>query len=207
VVTRNKYKKFTLGLAVLVFVCGTGATLALLILTKGPNSQGSADKSPLLKSTAPTSEVPASSRNYGLPVRLTIPKINVDAAVAYMGLTSSGHMEAPKTNEDTGWYKYGPHPGNAGSAVIAGHLGVGSSAVFTQLGLLVKGDTMSVTDDRGQVVSFVVTGTHAYDNDSEPTEVFSSSTGAHLNLITCNGVWEPGDKTYTKRLVVFADRA
>ena len=203
---RNKHKKLALGIAVFILVFSTGITLTLLVLSRGSSSHGVSDKSLLPKSKAAPSAATTSSHNYGLPVRLTIPKINVGATITYMGLTSSGHMEAPKTNQDAGWYKYGPHPGNRGSAVIAGHLGVGSAAVFTQLGLLVKGDTMFVTDDRGRVVSFVVTGTRAYDNDTDPSEVFSSNTGIHLNLITCNGVWEPGEKTYSKRLVVFTDK-
>lgn len=146
------------------------------------------------------------SHVYGLPMRLTIPKIDVNAAISYMGLTTSGNMEAPKTNEDSGWYKYGPHPGNTGSAVIAGHLGVGSRAVFSELGLLTKGDTISVTDDRGQIVSFVVTHTQTYAYDTEPSEVFTSATGTHLNLITCNGDWDPTERTYSERLVVFTDK-
>ncbi len=143
---------------------------------------------------------------YGLPVRLIIPKISVDARVSLMGLTSSGNMEAPSTNQDAGWYKYGPHPGNTGSAVIAGHLGVGSKAVFTDLSLLEKGDTVSIKDDRGRTTSFVVRETRTYAYDTEPSEVFRSTTGVHLNLITCNGDYNIGQQTYSERLVVFTDR-
>ncbi|MEO5949491.1 MAG: class F sortase [Candidatus Saccharimonas sp.] len=139
-------------------------------------------------------------------MKLAIPKIDVTADVAYMGLTTSGDMEAPKTNEDAGWYKYGPHPGNPGSAVIAGHLGVGSNAIFAQLNLLAKGDIVSVSDDRGQTVSFRVTHVRTYAYDTEPSEVFKSASGAHLNLITCNGDWDVAKRTYSERLVVFTDK-
>lgn len=163
-----------------------------------------------LQNTAPkaaeVSTAAAENRTYGLPVRLLIPKIDVDARVTYMGLTASGDMEAPKTNEDAGWYKYGARPGNIGSAVIAGHLGVGNPAVFADLGLLVKGDTLSVIDDDGQSVSFIVTDTRTYEYDTEPSEVFSSEVGAHLNLITCNGNWNSTVKTYSQRLVIFTDK-
>lgn len=87
----------------------------------------------------------------------------------------------------SGWYKYGPPPGNVGSAVIAGHLGVKSPGACSKLGLLVKGDTFSVTDDRKQTATFVVTETRRYDNEAAPSEVFTSTSGAHLNLITCDG--------------------
>ncbi|MGB4957262.1 MAG: class F sortase [Candidatus Saccharimonas sp.] len=203
--TTDKSKNLTVRLAASVLVMCTGAISSFLVLgmmfpahpvsKQGVNIQ---DSRVAVKA--------ATSRTYGLPVRLTIPKIDVNADISYMGLTASGDMEAPKTNEDSGWYKYGPHPGNTGSAVIAGHLGVGSSAVFSELGSLAKGDTISVTDDHGQIVSFVVTHTRTYAYDMEPSEVFTSATGTHLNLITCNGDWDSTKRTYSERLVVFTDR-
>src|SRR5688500_7982550 len=54
---------------------------------------------------------------YGLPVRLMIPKLDVDAAIKYMGVTKTGDMAVPDNIADVGWYKHGPHPGNKGSAV------------------------------------------------------------------------------------------
>jgi hypothetical protein len=37
--------------------------------------------------------------------------------------------------------------------------------------------------------------------------VFASNDGgAHLNLITCAGEWNKGKKSYSERLVVFADK-
>lgn len=149
---------------------------------------------------------PAKTPIYSTPVRLIIPKINVDAKIDKMGLTASGNMEAPNTNDATGWYQSGPKPGNDGSAVIDGHFGVGGRAVFTDLNKLQKGDTLSVVDDNGQMASFVVRDTQAYDQDSQPNEVFNSLMGAHLNLITCDGAWQATQRTYSQRLVVFTDR-
>ncbi|PIZ82226.1 MAG: class F sortase, partial [Parcubacteria group bacterium CG_4_10_14_0_2_um_filter_41_6] len=38
-------------------------------------------------------------------------------------------------------------------------------------------------------------------------EVFNSSDGkAHLNLITCTGVWNKEDNAFSERLVVFTDK-
>ena len=145
-------------------------------------------------------------RVYSLPVRLTIPKIEVDAAVLPMGLTSTGNMQAPLTNSDTGWYKYGTRPGNEGSAVIDGHLGLSSEAVFGKLSQLVVGDIISTVDDQGSVVSFQVRKIETYDRSSDATDIFNSKSGSHLNLITCNGDWEAKQATYSKRLVIFSDR-
>lgn len=47
-----------------------------------------------------------------------------------MGLTDDNDIEAPPTNDDAGWYRYGTRPGNEGSAVIAGHFGLRGDAVL-----------------------------------------------------------------------------
>lgn len=143
---------------------------------------------------------------YGIPVRLTISNIDVDAGVQSVGLTSIGDMQDPKSNEAVGWYKYGTRPGNEGSAVIAGHFGLKGDAVFGQLKSLEKGAVISVLDDRDQKISFVVTNTRVYNYDEAPKEVFQSSSGAHLNLISCHGEWNAKLHTYTKRLVVFTEK-
>jgi sortase A len=144
---------------------------------------------------------------YGLPIKLEIPKIKLSTDILQMGLTASGNMDAPAKVTDVGWYKNGPHPGNAGSAVIAGHFGVGGPGVFVDLVKLQKGDNLLVTDEKGQTSSFVVRETRTYAYTEHPSEVFNASGGAHLNLITCAGDWNAAARTYTNRLVIFADKS
>ena len=178
-------------------------TLLIILFVKEDDSQ-------LVKKAESTNAVSnvkdRESATYGLPVRLKIPKIGVDAPVEQMGLTQDGDMEAPKTNEAVGWYKHGAQPGNIGSAVVAGHLGIDGKAVFGQLSSLEKSDVITIIDEHEQPVSFEVTETRRYSNDAAPTEVFSSISGAHLNLITCDGAWQAGQNTFADRLVVFASR-
>lgn len=145
----------------------------------------------------------------GLPIRLKIPKIKVDAAIEYVGLNSKGEMGIPKTPRNTAWYNLGPRPGEIGSAAIAGHVNwyTGAKAVFANLNKLKPGDKITVQDDKGATISFVVRKVRTYDLKESASEVFVSSDGkAHLNLITCVGVWNKRTKQYSKRLVVFADK-
>lgn len=145
----------------------------------------------------------------GLPSRLTIPKINVDAAVEYVGVTAEGIMDIPKAPDDVGWFKFGPRPGEEGSAVIAGHFGWkdGIPAVFDNLHTLRKGDRLYVEDEKGTKTAFVVREIRAYDAKADASEVFGSSDGKiHLNLITCQGVWNKTKQSYSTRLVVFTDK-
>ncbi len=142
------------------------------------------------------------------PVKLIIPTISVDAEIQRVGKTSAGKMAVPTNFVDVGWYKYGHFPGTVGNAVIAGHLdnGKGNPAVMNDLSELRIGDKVYVTNKEGQTLQFVVTGMSLYDYNDAPLDmIFGSSTKAHLNLITCDGVWDQSKKNYDKRLVVFTD--
>lgn len=144
----------------------------------------------------------------GLPVHLKIPKINVDADIEYVGLTSKGAVDVPKTVTKAGWFNQGPRPGEKGSAVIVGHFGLKNfvTAVFSYLYKLKKGDKIYVKDDKGATAVFTVRESRNYDPKADATYVFSTNDGkSHLNLITCEGAWNNITKTYSQRLVVFAD--
>ena len=59
----------------------------------------------------------------GLPLRLKIPKIDVDSIIEYVGLNPEGAMDVPKSQDNVAWFELGQRPGASGSAVIAGHYG------------------------------------------------------------------------------------
>jgi len=146
----------------------------------------------------------------GPPVRLKIPKINVDAALEHVGLTREGEVGVPRVPTNAAWFDLSPRPGDHGSAVITGHYGRwenGQGSVFDDLDKLSKGDTLSVEDEKGAIATFVVREFRTYGPSESAPDVFASSDGkAHLNLITCAGDWIKTQKTYSKRLVVFADK-
>lgn len=145
----------------------------------------------------------------GLPVRLKIPNLNVDAPFEYVGLTPDGAMDVPKERANVAWFNLGQRPGENGSAVIAGHYGWknGKASVFDNLYKLHKGDKLYIEDENGATLTFVVRESRRYDPEADASDVFGSSDGKpHLNLITCEGVWDEASKTYSKRLVVFTDK-
>ena len=144
----------------------------------------------------------------GLPVRLSIPNINVDAEVIYVGLAKDGSVDVPKGPSQVAWFKLGPRPGDKGSAVITGHFGpwqTGASSVFDNLYKLKKGDKIYIKDDKGVSIAFTVRESREYGPGESLPEVFNKNDGIYLNLITCHGDWLANQKTYTQRLVVFAD--
>lgn len=154
-------------------------------------------------------ETAVSIESVGIPVRLQIPKLGIDVALGSVGLTAEGALDAPKGPAEAAWYHHGPRPGEKGSAVIDGHSGWkdGIHAIFDELDTLEKGDQLYVTDDLGTILTFEVRETRMYDRNDPTTEVFDSNDGlAHLNLITCEGIWNKMTKSYSQRLVVLTDR-
>jgi LPXTG-site transpeptidase (sortase) family protein len=185
----------------IVFICAVLVYFAYsLYLVKAKNK--------ILGATQylPVTELEPVHLKQGFPVRLKIPKINVDAAIEYVGVTDEGVMAVPSSTTNTGWFDLGPIPGEKGSAVIAGHLNSeeGEAAVFTNLYLLHKGEMIYVEDNQGTSIAFVIREIREYD-PGYAEDVFSRNDGVYLNLITCGGVWNDIKKTYSKRLVVFAE--
>ncbi len=145
----------------------------------------------------------------GKPIRLRIPIIGVDAAIDYVGLAVDGAMAVPENQGEVAWFELGPRPGENGSAVMAGHYGLkgGQASVFDDLYKLRQGDRLYVENEEGVIISFIVRESRRYDPKADASEVFVSDDGqAHLNLITCEGIWNKDLKTYSERLVVFTDK-
>lgn len=178
------------------------------------NSNGQAQKNsvPLILSATALSRqeqasLPDDKADFGLPMRLKISGINVDAAVESVGLTSEGLMDVPRNSANVAWYNLGQRPGESGNAVFAGHYGWENGSVFDNLHKLLPGDKLYVEDDKGEIASFVVRESRSYDPNADASAVFNSNDGkSHLNLITCEGVWDKIAKKYPKRLVVFTDK-
>lgn len=151
----------------------------------------------------------AQQESVGLPVRLKIPEINVDATIEYVGLKANGEMDVPKDPADVAWLQIGNRPGDIGSAVIAGHYGRwknGEGSVFDNLKKLNKGDQLYIEDDKGTTITFVVRENRSYEADADASNVFTSSDGkSHLNLVTCQD-WDEVSESYFKRLVIFTDK-
>ncbi|MDO8493014.1 MAG: sortase [bacterium] len=144
----------------------------------------------------------------GLPVRLQIPSIGVESAIEDALITPEGRMDVPAGSLNVAWFALGPHPGQVGSAVIGGHYGIRNSIpfVFYKLDQVKVGDKVYVIDDKGDTKGFVVRSIKLFERNADATTVFTSNDGlAHLNIITCEGIWNKVNDTYPLRRVVFTD--
>jgi len=144
--------------------------------------------------------------NLGQPTRLIIPTLHIEAKIQNVGISPNGIMENPSNIVDVGWFDLGTRPGQKGSAVVAGHLNGehGEIGVFANLHKLKKGDKIYINDSKGASITFIVRESRLYD-PGYAEEVFSQNDNAHLNLITCEGIWDKSKRSYSKRLVVFSD--
>jgi LPXTG-site transpeptidase (sortase) family protein len=139
------------------------------------------------------------------PIRLLIPKIGVDARIEARGLDSNRNMLTPNDFRDVAWYNLGPMPGQAGNALMNGHVDWWTgAAVFTRLSDLRPGDAVVVVRRDGTRINFKVTRQQTVTANARVASLFAPSPVATLTLITCTGVWDPRIMSDTHRLLVSA---
>ncbi|MGH7922052.1 MAG: class F sortase [Candidatus Dormibacteraceae bacterium] len=194
-----------LGVALGASLVVVGINVASAVL--GTSSPPAASRIPTApKGTAPAPIPTATAAPApATPTALSIPAIGVQAQVEDVGLDATGAMAVPSNIDDTAWYDDGPAPGQAGDAVLDGHLDwYTGPAVFWNLANLHAGDTISVTMSSGSRLNFDVETLQSYPYTSAPPGLFSTSGPPRLSLITCAGQWDAGKQIYSNRLVVTA---
>jgi hypothetical protein len=141
------------------------------------------------------------------PVGLRLPAIEVDAEIEPVGVDdATGLTAVPEDIDRVGWYRFGPVPGEPGSAVLLGHVdshaqGLGA---FFRLGSLEPGDRVVVLLADGSSRAFTVVGRRSYAKSALPSSVFDRSGSPRLALITCGGAFDRATRHYADNVVVYA---
>ncbi len=140
------------------------------------------------------------------PARMIIPKLNIDTQVEAVSVNTNQTMAVPVSTVTVGWYLHGARPGEAGTAVIAGHYDDpnGQPAVFYSLKQLEVGDQLTMVDLLGKSLVYTVTGKVDFDSASTIDDLAVNDGQKNLALITCSGWWNPAAHNYSHRLVVYA---
>jgi hypothetical protein len=122
----------------------------------------------------------------GQPVSIAIAAAGVDARVVPVGFRADRTMEVPETDL-AGWYEPGPRPGEAGPAVIVGHVDSRRGpVVFFRLGELRRGDRIVVGLQDGAARSFLVERVERRPKTALPTRrIWNRTRRPVLRLITC----------------------
>lgn len=154
-----------------------------------------------------TDTVPAPSDGASgpAPVALRIPALGVDESLITLGLNPDETVEVPTDFDKPGWYKFGPAPGQLGSAVILGHVDSHEGpAVFYRLKDLQAGDPIEVSLADGSTAHFAVTKVETYPKTEFPAEeVYGSHGDETLQLVTCGGEYDPDARSYLSNIVAY----
>ncbi|SCE83026.1 Sortase family protein [Micromonospora viridifaciens] len=101
----------------------------------------------------------------------------------------------------------GASPGEAGNAVIVGHVDSAKlgPAVFFNLGALQPGDAISVAREDGSTATFTVESVKSYPKATFPTElVYGPADRPGLRVVTCGGAFDQGAGSYVDNVIAFA---
>jgi sortase family protein len=144
-----------------------------------------------------------------MPARIEIDRIGVAAPVERLGLRSNGRIEEPPLSRPnlTGWYKEGPSPGEAGPAVLLGHVDAnGRRAVFYRLSELRAGDLIELTRRDGRVAVFAVQQVVRVAKNQFPgQQIYAEDIDyPSLRLVTCGGRFNPRTGHYEDNVIAFA---
>lgn len=140
------------------------------------------------------------------PRRVVIPRIGVDSTLIGLRVQRDRTLEVPRDFDVAGWYREGTKPGDAGPAVLVGHVdSYDGPAVFFRLSELRRGDRIAVYRTDGSRVVFAVQAQERVPKNAFPTaRVYGATAGPELRLLTCGGRFDPTTKHYEDNVVVYA---
>lgn len=145
------------------------------------------------------------------PVRLEFARLGIDTPLMSLGLNPDQTVEVPAPTPDApaGWYRNLAAPGEAGPAVVLGHVdSLTGPGVFYLLGASRPGDRVLVHRADGRTALFVVDRVASYPRTAFPTgEVYGPVDHAALRLVTCGGRYDRATGGYEQNVVVFASLA
>ena len=144
----------------------------------------------------------------GVPSRIRIADIGVDALVTAAGVDGTGALAIPDDVATVGWYRFGPRPGSpTGSAVLAGHVderdqGVGA---LHRIGDLHRGAAIEITDAGGARRVFTVIAREEWHKQRVPlARLFDAAGAPRIVLITCGGAFDADLGSYRDNIAVTA---
>jgi LPXTG-site transpeptidase (sortase) family protein len=152
-----------------------------------------------------TSAAPRPRPAPGVPLRLLVPSLHVDAPV--IPISAPGGVLLPPGDPQTlGWWSAGAQPGAAtGGALITGHTVHTGGGAFDDLDTMKPGEVVRVRTSDG-VLEYAVTDVTVYRKSTlarDAQEIFSQTGPGRLVLITCEDWNGTG---YDSNAVVVAER-
>jgi hypothetical protein len=189
---------------------GLGALATALVLgihsLRPPGPVGvlpAAAPSPVQLPSAGASPAKPALTSEGVPTRLSIAALRMNAPVQAVGVGPDRALRIPSDPGQLGWWIGSAMPGSAkGTVLIVGHVDTareGPGALF-KLEHLRMGSRIEVRiGDR--TVAYRAVARRSYPKQKLPQQLFSTGAPAELALVTCGGTFRHG--TYSDNVVVY----
>lgn len=190
--------------------------------TTSPSSSTASGAAAPTPSSSATARTAASSVCVaGVPARLVIPALGVNAAFQTIGLDTSAPADSqgrrplgnPSDRTKAGWYSAGPRPGSGTGTVLAnGHTYHDGSAIFKEsfASRVATGQRIDVVQANGSVCSYRVqrvwrdVAKTAYPAIVSSQGLYDFSGPERLFLATCGGPFDPSVQNYDHISMVIA---
>jgi sortase (surface protein transpeptidase) len=206
--TRQRRRLLAAALACAAFVLFTAAAATAFRSESDPQLRRELAEPRLsdMRGALASAQPKVARRQLAIPARISIPAIGVNADVIPLHLNRDRTLQVPRNFAQTGWFVGGPEPGEAGAAVVAGHVDSRRGpAVFYRLRALLRGDRIRIVLEDRTIVRFVVTGTKAVPKKRFPWRlVYRKTEQPKLRLITCDGAFDSSTGHYVDNYIVFA---
>lgn len=211
--------------------------VGFIVLQPVPPEQAAPPRvtSTLPASAGPTSTLPATAGSSsttrqdnqptcraGVPKRLVIPALGVDAPFERIGVDETAPTDAsgkhplgvPVDRKNAGWYADGPEPGSGtGTVLVNGHTYRNGSAIFREdfSTTVEDGQLIHLIQDNGSTCSYRVdrvwrdvNSEFGYPRLVTSQHLYDFSGPERLLLVTCSGSWNSFSQSYDDVSVLLA---
>ncbi len=151
-----------------------------------------------------TPETRVTSVRPGVPTKLRLPSLGVEAPVTQIGTNRSNTLVPPSDYTTVGWWGSGRRPGaQHGTAILAGHTVATGGGALDDLEHLQAGDQV-IVERSGKPLSYVVASVQTYLKSElahRAGRLFAQSGPSRVAIVTCED-WN--GETYLSNVVVIA---
>ena len=163
------------------------------------------EATPSAAATAAPPPTPTPLPEFADPVKIYFTSAEIESEIVPVGQTETGAMDAPASAVLAGWYENGPSPGEAGNAIIDGHVRwKGKLGNFAHLRDMAVGEEVVIEYADGSFHYFTAVSVDVYRLDNFPDHVMKLDIGGEprMTLITCLGDYNSAIGTSESRVVV-----
>jgi sortase (surface protein transpeptidase) len=139
------------------------------------------------------------------PKYIEIPSIGAGGFIQKVSIDQRKEVGVPSNINLAGWFIKGAIPGEKGLSIIDGHVdGISKPGIFKKLENVKVGTEFTVEFGNGSKKTFKTTGKSRVSIAVAPAVLFSQdpTVTSQLNLITCGGQYDKGNRRYLDRIIV-----